>query len=47
MPRWLPVSPFRLRVKHEGSKVPISHSELVRFAKENHPDPIAPVKKAS
>jgi len=32
----------RLRVKHNGSQVVILHSELVRFAKEDHPGPVAP-----
>jgi hypothetical protein len=31
----------RLRVKHEGTKVLILHSELVRFAKEDHPDAVS------
>ena len=38
----------RLRVKHHGSKVLIPHPELVRFAREDHPGPVAgPALKAA
>ena len=31
----------RIRVKHQGSKVLIHHSELIRFAKEDHPEAVS------
>ena len=36
----------RLRVKHHGAKVLIHHSELARFAREEHRDAVAaPIRK--
>jgi hypothetical protein len=38
----------RIRVKRHGASILIAHSELIRFAKENHPDPVsAPSRAAS